>query len=429
MNLNNVVDSNIKTKIGLLPESWKVQELRDVFPKIVVGYVGNISEHYCKKGDGIPFIRTMNVRDGYFDQSEMVYVTKEFHNANKKSQLQNDDILIARVGANMGMTCKVEKLTSEANAANVIIIKKSSLSNSDYYSYVISSDVGQKQIYAQSGGGAQAVFNTQQAQKMLVPVPPLSEQRKIAEILSTWDNVIEKSKYLIDLLQQHKNGLMQRLLTGQSRFPGFDGEWKEYKLEQVASKNRYSFTGGPFGSNLKAESYTPKGVRIIQLQNIGDGEFLDDYKIYTSEEKADELISCNIYPGDIILSKMGDPVARATVIPNAEKRYLMASDGIRLEVDKDRFDTQFIIETINAFEFRKNAIRHSVGSTRQRISLGDLRNLPIKAPLIDEQQRISSVLQACNQEIELHQIKLKLVQQQKKGLMQKLLTGQIRVKV
>jgi len=170
-------------------------------------------------------------------------------------------------------------------------------------------------------------------------------------------------------------------------------------------------------------------VKIIQLQNIGDGEFLDDYKIYTSEEKADELISCNIYPGDIILSKMGDPVARAAIIPDIEKRYLMASDGIRLEVEKELFDTQFILEAINAFEFRKNAIRHSVGSTRQRISLGDLRNLTIKAPSLAEQRKISLFLQSCNQEIDLHRRKLELVKQQKKELMQKLLTGEIRVKV
>ena len=88
-------------------------------------------------------------------------------------------------------------------------------------------------------------------------------------------------------------------------------DWEVKTLIDVVDKKvKWSFTGGPFGSNLKSEDYTEKGVRIIQLQNIGDGEFLDNYKIYTSIEKANELLSCNIYHGDIILSKMGDPVAR-----------------------------------------------------------------------------------------------------------------------
>ena len=119
--------------------------------------------------------------------------------------------------------------------------------------------------------------------------------------------------------------------------------WKLYELKDVALKtDRHSFTGGPFGSNLKSEDYTDYGVRIIQLQNIGDGEFKNKYKIFTSPEKADELSSCNIFPNDIILSKMGDPVARATIIPSFDNRYVMASDGIRLAVDKSRFDTKFI---------------------------------------------------------------------------------------
>src|SRR5690606_15513882 len=107
-------------------------------------------------------------------------------------------------------------------------------------------------------------------------------------------------------------------------------------------------TGGPFGSNLKASDYTENGVRIIQLQNIGDGVFNDEYRVYTSTKKADELASCNIFPGDILLSKMGDPVARATLVPPIEERYLMASDGIRLKVDEKKFDRNFILEAINS---------------------------------------------------------------------------------
>jgi type I restriction enzyme, S subunit len=118
-----------------------------------------------------------------------------------------------------------------------------------------------------------------------------------------------------------------------------------------------------------------EGVRIIQLQNIEDGEFEDEYEIYTSTQKADELLSCNIYPGDIILSKMGDPVARAGIIPAHCNRYLMCSDGIRLAVDQKRFNTYFVYAVINAPNFRTKAENASTGSTRKRIGLTELRNL------------------------------------------------------
>ena len=138
---------------------------------------------------------------------------------------------------------------------------------------------------------------------------------------------------------------------------------------------------------MKTEHYCNSGIRIIQLQNIGDGEFLDNYEIFTSKEKANELLSCNIFPDDIIISKMGDPVARACIIPNLETRYLMASDGIRLSVNKNEFDVNFILETINHHRFRSEAERISIGSTRKRISLTELRTLIIAHPSLKGKKR------------------------------------------
>lgn len=206
-------------------------------------------------------------------------------------------------------------------------------------------------------------------------------------------------------------------------------DWEVILFGEVADKKiKWSFTGGPFGSNLKASDYTNSGVRIIQLQNIGDGNFLDDYKIYTSNEKADELLSCNIYPNEIILSKMGDPVARACIIPNTENRFLMASDGIRLVPDKNRFDTYYVFNFINYYLFRQLAIRASTGSTRQRIGLDDLRYLEFIAPSLPEQKAIAHVLNLVDSLISKTQALLTQKEAQKKGLMQLLLTGKKRLK-
>ena len=165
------------------------------------------------------------------------------------------------------------------------------------------------------------------------------------------------------------------------------------KLGDVADPiDPWSFTGGPFGSNLKSSDYTSKGVRVIQLQNIGDGTFHNDYKIFTSDIKANQLKSCNIYPGDIILSKMGDPVARACIIPKTHSRYLMCSDGIRLNINKSRYNTHFICFKINSSDFRIKAENFSTGSTRKRINLSRLRNINLLLPLLKEQRAIAKVL-------------------------------------
>lgn len=255
-----------------------------------------------------------------------------------------------------------------------------------------------------------------------IPLPPTkAEQEAIAEALSDADALIESLEQLIAKKRHIKQGAMQELLIPK------DG-WKLVSLDSIADPNkRWSFTGGPFGSNLKSSDYTNDGVRIIQLQNIGNSEFKDDYAVYTSPQKADELLSCNIYPGEIILSKMGDPVARACIIPHHQERYLMCSDGIRLSVDRKRFNTYFIYTLINTSYFRAKAANAGTGSTRRRIGLNELRFLELSCPTLPEQTAIAAILSDVDAEIAALEAKLAKARQVKQGMMQELLTGRIRL--
>ena len=254
------------------------------------------------------------------------------------------------------------------------------------------------------------------------------EQQKIASCLSSLDEVIEAHSQKLDLLKDHKKGLMQNLFPQEGekvpkyRFKEFekDGEWVKKSLIDTADKKvKWSFTGGPFGSNLKASDYTSEGIRIIQLQNIGDGEFNDEYKIYTSEEKADELLSCNIYAGEIILSKMGDPVGRACIIPDNLKRCVMASDGIRLVVNETKYSKYFVYSLINSKPIREAIENKATGSTRKRIGLDELRNIELIMPKsLSEQIKIANCISSLDKSIVAQELKIEQLKQHKKGLMQ-----------
>jgi type I restriction enzyme S subunit len=187
----------------------------------------------------------------------------------------------------------------------------------------------------------------------------------------------------------------------------------------VDANVRWSFSGGPFGSNLKASDYTEDGVRIIQLQNIGEGVFNDEYKIFTSESKADDLIANNIYPGEIIFSKMGDPVARACIVPCGAPRYVMASDGIRFKPDPKKADVYFLLNYVNCAAFRKAAESVSSGSTRMRIGLDELRMLEIPLPPLAEQRKIAEILRTWDEAIETAEAEIKAKQELHQCLLQK----------
>ena len=258
-----------------------------------------------------------------------------------------------------------------------------------------------------------------------ISLPSKEEQTKIASFLSAVDEKISQLTQKHELLNQYKQGMMQKLFSQEIRFKADDGrefgEWEEKTLiDSVDTNIKWSFTGGPFGSNLKSEDYTELGIRIIQLQNIGDGAFLNDYKIYTSPEKANELLSCNIYPDEILISKMGDPVARCCIVPKHHDRYVMCSDGIRLVVDKKNYSSIFMFYQINYQDFRQSASDVSTGSTRKRIGLSDLKQLPIKVPCLEEQTKIANFLSAIDQKIEVVAQQIEQAKTWKKGLLQQM---------
>lgn len=263
-----------------------------------------------------------------------------------------------------------------------------------------------------------------------IPFPSLPEQSRIADCLSSLDALIAAHSQKLDGLKSYKKGLMQQLFPAKGekvpklRFPEFrkSGEWEVNRLIDTVDKSiKWGFVGGPFGSNLKSSDYVKDGIRIIQLQNIGDAQFLDDYKIFTTIDKADELLSNNIYPGEIILSKMGDPVGRACIIPEIHDRYVMCSDGIRLVVDKKKFDKYFIYSLINSESFRYILDNTATGSTRKRIGLDELKNLLITTPaMLAEQQRIAAFLSSIDNLIFAQTQKIESLKTHKKGLMQQL---------
>ncbi len=124
---------------------------------------------------------------------------------------------------------------------------------------------------------------------------------------------------------------------------------------------------------------------------------------------------------------MAEPIARACIIPNYSERYLMASDGIRLSVDKKKFNLRFVLETINQKRFRKIAEIRSTGTTRSRIGLTELKEIPVCYPHLEEQNLIGYRLDILMEKIDLENQTLEKYQKLKAGLMQDLLSGKVGV--
>ncbi len=415
-----------QTEVGVIPEEWAVKQLKKISPAQSVGLVINPST-YVEDDGTVPMLVGSNIKANSINWDNARRISDASNKSLPASRLNAGDLVTVRVGE-PGTTAVVPPELDGCNCASVMIVRKHQSFDSHWLCYVMSSRTGIAQIENVQYGTAQKQFNISDAINFIYATPPLSEQQAIAEALSDADSLIDSLEQLIAKKRHIKQGAMQELLTGKKRLPGFSGEWEMKRLGDVADSNqKWSFTGGPFGSNLKSSDYVDDGVRIIQLQNIGDGEFHNDSAVFTSQEKADELLSCNIYPGEIILSKMGDPVARACIIPSYHERYLMCSDGIRLAVNPKRFNTFFVYISINAPDFRTRAENAGTGSTRKRIGLTELRNLELLCPGLPEQTAIAAILSDMDAEIAALETQLTKTRSLKLGMMRNLLTGRIRL--
>lgn len=207
------------------------------------------------------------------------------------------------------------------------------------------------------------------------------------------------------------------------RFNEFIGKWATTTLESLTTNEKKSFAGGPFGSDLKAEDYTLDGIPIIQLSNITEDYLnFNERLIFTSEKKADSLISNNAYPGDLIIAKMM-PAGRCCIAQNLYNRYVLGSDAIRVNLDVKKCNKLFMREQINTQHIRKIITSKTAGSTRQRIGIPELKNLSLFSPSIEEQNKIGTFLLKLDTRIETQSKIISNLESLIKGIRQRIFSA------
>lgn len=153
---------------------------------------------------------------------------------------------------------------------------------------------------------------------------------------------------------------------------------------------------GPFGSNLKSEHYVDEGVRVVRLQNIGVGYFDNRDEAFISFDHFEKLRKHECRPGDLLLATLGDPILRAAIQPDCVPIALNKADCIQLRCDPRRVSVAYLAHYLNSARAQSNAQALAHGQTRARVNLSQLRELPVPLPPIEEQRRISALLDAAD---------------------------------
>lgn len=352
-------------------------------------------------------------------------ITKEglANSSAKKIPINSILIALAGQGKTRGIVAvnKIELTTNQSIAA---IMPKADLIYYLYLFYNLESRYSELRKLS-TGDGGRGGLNLSLLKSIRIILPTYEEQQKIAQILSTWDKAIEKLEALIAAKQKRKKALMQQLLTGKKRFAGFEGEWTEVRLGDVGAISSA-------GIDKKIVSGEPE-VRLLNFLDVFRRNFIFNHELNHKVTSPKAKISkCDVRKGDIFFtpsSETRDELAIPAVAVEDMPGVVYSYHVVRFRLHKN-WDLKFRSYIFQSEHFCRQAYRLGDGSgQRYVISQDNFRKMTVKIPSYPEQEKIGSILSSAEKEIETHENQLSALKQQKKGLMQQLLTGKKRVKL
>ncbi|MGQ4614293.1 restriction endonuclease subunit S [Acinetobacter junii] len=372
-------------------------------------------------------IRTTNFEANDFTNN-LIYIDEHAYEFLKKSKVYASDLIMNKI-ANPGTVYFMPEISKPVSLGmNLFLIRVNPKKANPYFIYAY---LRKNEHYVKSfaSGSTTKTITKDDVRRLKIFMPPLQEQNKIAQILSTWDQAISVTEKLLENSQQQKKALMQQLLMGKKRLldengVNFSEGWNEYSLGNLGN----TFTG----LTGKTKDDFGSGVPYITYMNIFKNSRIDINQVDYVVVKEDENQNSVRY-GDIFFttsSETAEEVGMSSVLLEEVERLYLNSFcfGFRLNNFKVLLP-QFAAYILRSSNIRKQISILGQGATRYNLSKNQLMKLILKLPTIAEQKKIAEILTLSDQEIKTLQKKLDCLKQEKKALMQRLLTGKKRVKV
>ena len=380
----------------MVPNGWEIKTLDAA--KIVVTD-GDRGKEYPKSSDFSEdgyclFLSAKNVTKRGFSFSEKQFISKDKHEKLRKGLVNRGDIVLTTRGTVGQFSFYDESITYEPiriNSGMVTLNFSDADIKNDFFYALSKSSIIKKQIDLAAFGSAQPQLTVKIIKSLKLPVPPLPEQRKIAKILSTWDNAISTTERLIDNSKQQKKALMQQLLTGKKRLlddsgKPFEGEWEEVKLGDV-------FT-------LSSGDTKPKDVEKEQTNT-------QCFPVFGGNNIMGYSAKSNSTGNVILIGRVGEYCG---VIRLVQNDCWITDNALFTKKFSADFDKQFIVYLLQKFDLSR--LRNKGG--QPLISQKPIYGVKIEIPSLHEQQKVSSVLLNADREIDVLQQQLADLKQEKK---------------
>ena len=406
----NVPPGYKRSEVGVIPEEWEVKQLRSISPSQSVGLVINPSSYFDDDGT-VPMLVGSNVGENVIHPEFASRISAESNAQISASRLSAGDLVTVRVGE-PGVTAVVPPELDECNCASMMIVRKHRSFDSTWLCFVMNSRIGRCQVENVQYGTAQKQFNISDAICFVYPVPPLPEQRIIAEVLSDVDGLLGALEMLIAKKRAIKQAVMQQLLTGKTRLPGYSEEWKMKRVGEMGE----IVTGGTPSTVIN--EFWGGDYPWITPTDIGSHRDMDVSERYLTKKGINTI---RALPADTVL---------VTCIASIGKNAILKTKGgcnqqINAVIPNKLHSPLFLYYV---FEASKEYLLANSGITATRIiSKSVFRELAFTIPTHDEQRAIATVLSDMDNKIAALGRRLDKTRAIKQGMMQQLLTGRVRL--
>ncbi|MBV33910.1 MAG: hypothetical protein CMP47_00320 [Rickettsiales bacterium] len=401
----------------MVPNGWKTEKLASICTKITDG------AHHSPKSvpSGYPMFSVKDMTHSGFRSESARHISEADFKALERQNCKPllNDILIAKDGSILKYCFVVEEEIDGVILSSIALLRPNlNIVEPKFISHYFSQDwvkfyVGKALT---SGSGVPRII-LKDFKSIKIPLPPLPEQRKIAKILSTWDKAITTTERLIDNSKQQKKALMQLLLTGKRRFSGFTKDWKQIHL-------------GDIGKCITGLTYKPSdtvddGMLVLRSSNIQDSKLAFEDNVFVN---ADLKVKSKTQENDILVCVRNGSknlIGKSTLIKG---RAIGQAHGAFMTLFRSKYPL-YVSQLFQSDEFFRQ-VNMNLGATINSINTSDLHKFKFSIPTDENEiNAIAACLSNAEKEIEVLQQQLVDLNQEKKALMQQLLTGKRRVKI
>ena len=415
-----------------IPNDWKL---------VTIGSLGSVSTSSVDKKSkvGEDEVSLINYTDVFNSLDKKITAKINFMRVTARSnqiitnQVHKGDVLFtpsSETKNDIGISAVVyEDIPETLYSYHLLRLSFKKELNLDFKCYLFNSEFVLKQFELLSQGLTRYTIGLNNFDEIFTLLPPLNEQQKIAEILSTVDEQISLTEKIIEKSKELKKGLMQKLFSegiGHTEFKDtkigrIPKEWEILKLGDTTSKIK----DGTHGTHKNVDD----GLPLLSAKDIRNGivHIPLDYRKISIEDYESIHRNFQLNDNDILLTVVGT-IGRVAILKNYNSNFTFQRSVAYIRLSKDTI-SEFYAQYFLSREFTKQLLMRANASAQAGVYLGELSKIPIPIPPLTEQKKIADILSEADSKIEKEQIKKDKLEELKKGLMQQLLTGKKRVKV